>query len=42
MIEPGVTGMMLIGNGTFRFKPRDGAPLEGNFRAAMPRFNPKN
>ena len=41
-IEPGVTGMMLIGNGTFRFAPKDGEPIEGNFRAAMLRFNPKN
>jgi hypothetical protein len=41
-VEPGVTGVMLIGNGTFRFAPDDGELIEGNFRAAMLRFNPKD
>jgi hypothetical protein len=40
--EPGVTGLVLIGNGTFRFAPDDAQPIEGDFRAAMLRFNPKN
>ena len=41
-VEPGVTGLMLIGNGKFRFAPPAGEPIEGNFRAAMLRFNPRN
>ncbi len=41
-VKPGVTGLMLIGNGTFRFAPPAGEPIEGNFRAAMLRFNPGN
>src|SRR5258708_4336301 len=40
--EAGVTGMVLIGNGTFRFAPAGGAAIEGHFRAAMLRFNPKD
>src|SRR5579862_9754716 len=32
MIEPGVTGMVLIGNGSFRFAPDAGEPIEGHFR----------
>src|SRR5579872_4827838 len=40
-IEPGVTGMVLIGNGTYRFAPDGAPPIEGNFRAALLRFNPK-
>ena len=39
--EAGITGAMLIGNGTFRFAPEDGGAIEGHFRAAMLRFNPK-
>lgn len=39
--EPGVTGVMLIGDGKFRFSPKDGEVIEGQFRAAMLRFNPK-
>jgi hypothetical protein len=39
--EPGITGMMLIGDGKFRFSPKDGDVIEGQFRAAMLRFNPK-
>jgi hypothetical protein len=41
-VEPGVTGMVLIGNGTFRFAPGAGEPIEGNFRALMLRYNPKD
>jgi len=41
-VKPGITGLMLIGNGTFRFAPPSGEPIEGNFRAAMLRFNPGN
>jgi hypothetical protein len=40
--EAGVTGMVLIGNGTFRFVPEGGEAIEGHFRAAMLRFNPKD
>jgi len=40
--EPGITGMMLIGDGTFRFSPKDGEVIEGQFRGAMLRFNPKD
>ncbi len=40
--EPGVTGAMLIGDGTYRFSPPDGKPIEGHFRAAMLRFNPED
>jgi hypothetical protein len=42
VIQPGVTGLMVIGNGTFRFVTPAGEPVEGNFRAAMLRFNPRN
>lgn len=38
--EPGITGVMLIGDGKFRFSPKDGEVIEGQFRAAMLRFNP--
>jgi hypothetical protein len=40
--EAGVTGMVLIGNGSFRFEPEGGDVIEGHFRAAMLRFNPKD
>ncbi len=40
--EAGVTGMVLIGNGSFRFVPEGGDAIEGHFRAAMLRFNPKD
>jgi hypothetical protein len=40
--ELGVTGVVLIGNGTFRFKPADEEAIEGRFRAVMLRFNPKD
>ena len=38
--EKGITGVVLIGNGTFRYSPERGKPIEGQFRAAMLRFNP--
>jgi hypothetical protein len=38
--EPGVTGAMLIGDGTFRFTSEKGKEFTGHFRAAMLRFNP--
>lgn len=38
--ERGVTGVMVIGNGTFSFSPEGGKPIEGSFRSAMLRFNP--
>lgn len=38
----GITGMMLVGNGTFRFAPPEGSAIEGAFRAAMLRFNPQD
>ncbi len=40
--EHGTTGMMIIGNGTFSLTRKAGKPLEGSFRAAMLRFNPKD
>jgi hypothetical protein len=38
--ERGLTGAILIGNGTFRYTPDKGKPIEGHFHAAMLRFNP--
>ncbi len=38
--EKGVTGVMLLGDGEFRFKPADGEEIKGVFRGAMLRFNP--
>jgi len=40
--ERGITGIVLIGNGTFRYAPKGGKPIEGQFRAAMVRFNPED
>jgi hypothetical protein len=40
--EPGITGFLLIGNGTFRYTPTGHEPIEGHFRAAMLRFNPED
>jgi len=40
--ERGITGIVLIGNGTFRYTPEGGKPIEGQFRAAMLRFNPED
>jgi hypothetical protein len=39
--ERGITGVMLIGNGTFRYSPEKDKLIEGQFRAAMLRFNPE-
>ena len=39
--EAGVTGAMIIGNGTYTYDSRDGEyQTSGKFRAAMLRFNP--
>jgi hypothetical protein len=40
--ERGITGIVLIGNGTFRYTPEGRKPIEGQFRAAMLRFNPQD
>jgi hypothetical protein len=39
-IEPGVTGAVLIGNGTYSYSPKPGKQFEGHFRSVMLRFNP--
>jgi hypothetical protein len=39
--EVGVTGAILLGNGTYLYKPAGGIEFRGHFRAAMLRFNPK-
>lgn len=39
-IQPGITGAMLLGNGEYRFAPKDGDEVNGKFRAAMVRFHP--
>jgi RNA polymerase sigma factor (sigma-70 family) len=38
--EVGTTGVMVVGDGTFRYTPEAGKEIEGRFRAAMLRFNP--
>ena len=40
--ERGITGIVLIGNGTFRYTPKGHKPIEGQFCAAMLRFNPED
>jgi hypothetical protein len=40
--ERGITGLVLIGNGTFRYTPKGHEPIAGQFRAAMLRFNPED
>ena len=40
--ERGITGVLLIGDGTYRFAPQGGKVIEGRFKAAMLRFNPKD
>jgi hypothetical protein len=44
--EPGITGVMLIGNGTFRLDKvagnKDAKSIEGHFRSVMLRFNPED
>jgi RNA polymerase sigma factor (sigma-70 family) len=39
--EKGITGAMVIGDGTFRYTPAADKVIEGHFRAAMLRFNPE-
>jgi RNA polymerase sigma factor (sigma-70 family) len=39
--ERGITGVMVIGNGTFRNAPEKGKVFEGQSRAVMLRFNPE-
>jgi RNA polymerase sigma factor (sigma-70 family) len=39
--ERGITGVMVIGNGTFRNAPEKGKEFEGQSRAVMLRFNPE-
>jgi RNA polymerase sigma factor (sigma-70 family) len=36
----GITGLVVIGRGTFRYTPPGAKVIEGEFRAAMLRFNP--
>ena len=38
--EQGTTGVMIIGNGKFQFKPEANNAIEGHFRTMMLRFNP--
>ena len=38
--EKGITGAVVLGDGTFRFAPEGGKPIEGHFRSAMLRINP--
>ena len=40
--DAGVTGAVLIGNGTYDYAPADGKEFSGHFRAAMLRFNPRD
>jgi len=40
--ERGITGVVLVGNGTFRYTPEGRKSIEGEFRAAMLRFNPED
>jgi hypothetical protein len=41
-IEPGITGAVLLGNGTYSYSPEPGKNYDGHFRAAILRFNPKD
>jgi hypothetical protein len=41
-IESGVTGVVLIGNGTYAYSPEPGKNFDGHFRSAMLRFNPED
>lgn len=40
--EPGMTGLMILGNGTYSYEPAGEKPATGTFRAALLRFNPKD
>lgn len=39
--EKGITGAMVIGDGTFRFAPAGDKAIAGHFRAVMLRFSPE-
>ena len=41
-IESGVTGAVLIGNGTYSYSPEPGRRFDGHFRSLMLRFNPQD
>jgi hypothetical protein len=41
-IESGVTGIVLIGSGTYSYSPEPGKNFDGHFRSAMLRFNPED
>jgi hypothetical protein len=40
--EAGVTGAVLLGNGTYSYSPEVGTDFNGQFRAVMLRFNPQD
>jgi len=40
--EVGITGAMLLGTGQYQYLPADGDAIQGEFRAAMLRFNPED
>ena len=40
--ELGITGAVLIGNGTYSYAPEAGKEFKGHFHSAMLRFNPKD
>src|SRR5947209_8085734 len=40
--EPGITGVVLIGDGSYSFTPEAGKTFEGRFHSALLRFNPKD
>lgn len=39
--ERGITGVLLMGNGTFRYEPELGKEFKGHFHAALLRFHPE-
>jgi hypothetical protein len=41
-IESGVTGVVLLGGGTYSYSPEPGKQFDGHFRSAMLRFNPED
>jgi hypothetical protein len=40
--ERGITGLVLLGNGSFHYAPEADKKFEGHFHAALLRFNPKD
>ena len=40
--EPGVTGLVVIGDGTFKYAPEAEKVFQGHFRSVLLRFNPKD